>query len=150
MNSAIWTSCPTQDGARIFPMPCLLYTSLLIKMKLEFGIHFGKTLLQHALWPLSCEPFLTISDLGQGINGPYSTAKRSSAVAASWPSTLAVAWPMPTEPRICVRTHSSSSTSPGTTWRLKRAFLMPPNRAMRPLYSSSHKRMTAPTWPWPR
>ena len=45
-------------------------------------------------------------------------------MAASWPSTLAVAWPMPTEPRIWVRTHSSSSTSPGTTWRLKRAFLM--------------------------
>ena len=50
-------------------------------------------------------------------------AKVSSAVQASWPSTVALHSPMPTGPRRLVRTHSISSTSPGMTLRLKRDVL---------------------------
>src|SRR5699024_10282332 len=67
-------------------------------------------------------------------SGALTRAKVSSAVAATWPSTVALASPMPTGPFCLVRVHSISSTSPGVTWRRKRAFLMPPNRSSLSLF----------------
>ena len=73
-------------------------------------------------------------------------AKVSSAVQASSPLTVALHSPMPTGPRRLVRTHSISSTSPGITFRRKRAFFTPPNRAILPWFSGRERMATAPTW----
>ena len=40
-------------------------------------------------------------------------------MAATWPFTVALADPIPTGPFCLIRVHSSSSTSPGVTWRLE-------------------------------
>ena len=62
------------------------------------------------------------------------------------PLTVALHSPMPTGPRRLVRTHSISSTSPGITFRRKRAFFTPPNRAILPWFSGRERMATAPTW----
>ena len=65
---------------------------------------------------------------------------------ATCPSTVASAVPKPTGPRRWVSSQRSSSTSPGRTCRLKRAFFTPPKRAIFPRFSASLRMATAPTW----
>lgn len=65
----------------------------------------------------------------------FSRAKISSAVAATSPPTMALAFPKPIPPRNPVRVHSISSTSPGVTFRRNLASLTPPKRTMRPRFS---------------
>ena len=65
-----------------------------------------------------------------------STANVSVPRAASSPSTRASARPLPIGPRTRSRSHVSSSSSPGSTIRLKRTPSMPANSASRPRFSS--------------
>src|SRR6202011_4012314 len=67
----------------------------------------------------------------------WSTAKVSSPRTASWPSTVARTLPLPTGPRAASRSHSSVSTSPGRTIRLKRTASIPAKSAIRPRFCSS-------------
>jgi hypothetical protein len=64
--------------------------------------------------------------------------------AASWPSTFAVALPLPTGPRTASSVHSKTSSSPGSTIRLKRTSSIPAKSARRPRFSSCESTATAP------
>ena len=103
---------------------------LLVEVEFEFRIHVKKSLLQHstcAHFPAIFLFFHSIAILREIRNRHFAPmAKVSSAEATTLPSTVALASPTPTGPRRLVRTHSSSTTSPGVTLDLKRAFLMPP------------------------
>ena len=68
-----------------------------------------------------------------------STANVSVARHASSPSTRASALPRPIGPRTRSSSHRSSSTSPGSTIRLKRQSSMPAKSASLPRFSSSLK-----------
>ena len=59
------------------------------------------------------------------------------AVAATFPSTVAVPWPFPADEPSWSSTTVMSRTSPGTTWRRKRALSMPPKRGTQPLKRGS-------------
>ena len=97
--------------------------------------------------PPHCHIFFILSKSGgKGNHKSLAKAKVSSAETASWPPTVALASATATGPFCFRMVHSSSSTSPGVTWRRKRAFLMPPNRPIFPLFSGMDSMVTAPTW----
>ena len=73
---------------------------------------------------------------GRAADHACSTANVSVPRAASLPSTLASARPLPIGPRMRSRSHVSSSSSPGSTIRLKRTPSMPAKSASRPRFSS--------------
>src|SRR5207342_2470009 len=75
-----------------------------------------------------------------------STANVSVPRTASSPFTVARALPLPIGPRTVSRSHSSISSSPGRTTRLKRTSSIPAKRAMRPRFSASLSTATAPAW----
>ena len=72
------------------------------------------------------------------------TANVSVPRTASSPSTVARALPRPIGPRTVSSVHSSVSSSPGRTMRLKRTSSMPAKSASRPRFSSSESTATAP------
>src|SRR5699024_796267 len=86
---------------------------LMVKAEGEFPVCCLDNLFQHSAPPRGFVPRGYARC--QVHAGPFTRAKVSSAVAATWPSTMAFASPMPTGPFILVRVHSISSTSPGTT-----------------------------------
>ena len=63
---------------------------------------------------------------------PSTITKSRSASQAVWPSTVALPWPFPARAESRSIDTSSSSVSPGTTWRRKRARSIPPNRGSLP------------------
>ena len=79
-------------------------------------------------------------------SAPAPTAKVSVPRTASWPSTVAFTLPRPTGPRTVSTLHSSVSTSPGRTTRLKRTSSMPAKSASLPAFSGCESTATAPHW----
>src|SRR4029077_12302969 len=70
----------------------------------------------------------------------------SIASAATSPSTVARPCPFAIGPRTRRNSHSRSSTSPGSTTRLKRQSSIPAKRGLLPRFASSARTATAPHW----
>ena len=84
--------------------------------------------------------------LGAGTNrmNIYTIAKVNSPFTAVFPSTVAIASPIPTGPFFFIIFTSNFSLSPGTTCFLNFNLSIPPNSAFFPLFSSIESIATAP------
>src|SRR5262249_52120624 len=77
---------------------------------------------------------------------PLATNTVSIASAASSPPTDAQPCPFAIGPRTRTNSHSSVSTSPGSTTRLKRQSSMPAKNGILPAWSACASTATAPAW----